>query len=101
MELTDRELGLADRIGNRCAEESNLSRGVLCGSCTHGQVMRRKGKLDLVVWCRRAFDNYAVVPADLAECSEYEKKGSMSVRTMADIALPVDGRFGINDKSYI
>lgn len=101
MELSDRELNLADRIDNRCAEESNLTRGVLCGSCKHGQVMRRRGKLDLIVWCHRAFDAHIEVPADLAECSEYESRSSMSVRTMADIALPVDGRPGVHDRSYL
>ena len=101
MELTDRELSAADRIDNRAAEERGLAQNVLCGSCKHGQVMRRRGKLDLIVWCHRAFDSKVDVPADLAECSEYESKTSMTVRTMADIALEVDGRRGISDKAYL
>lgn len=91
----------AERIDNRCAEERLLGRPVLCSSCTHGQVMRRRGKLDLIVWCHNGMDAAKTVPPDLAECSEYEAKNAMSLHRMEQLAHPVDGRHGINEKSYL
>ena len=101
MELSDKETAFVRHIDNQ-AEERGLVQSVLCAGCKHGQVMRRRGKLDVFVWCDSSGMGYPRdVPADIAECTGYEAKNVMSVYTMADIALDVDGREGVNDKAYL
>lgn len=100
-ELTEREHHFAERVDSRCAEEKGLALDVLCASCEHGQVMRRRGKLDVIVWCHRGFDSVVQVPSDIVECSEYKKKGALSVHQMEKLAIEVDGRTGVNNKAYL
>lgn len=82
----------------RNVEEHNLSQGKLCASCQHSAVQRRKGKLELRVYCR---EMARFVPPDLVECSRYRRDGAMSLYEMQEIGLPIDAREGSNPKSYL
>jgi hypothetical protein len=85
---------------SRMVEERGLDCGVLCASCENGQVMRRKGNLTLMAYCSFGMGNALPVPTDLAECSNYSRRGELALHQMEKLALPVDGRVGINDGAY-
>ena len=101
IELSDNAEAVADRIDSRCAEERGLTLDSLCASCKHGQVMRRRGKLDVMAFCHASFDSMRQVPPDLAECSKYESNSVPSLHDMKKVAVIVDEREGINDKAYL
>lgn len=80
-------------------------RGTLCERCNSGQVYRRnrstgKGSQagEAVTFCRRMGHR---VPNDIVECSGYEDANALSMEDLARIALTVDPRKGVDDKSYI
>jgi hypothetical protein len=40
------------------------------------------------------------VPADIVECSKFRDVNTMSLPDMIQIAVPIDARPGIDDRSY-
>lgn len=88
-----------ERKGAVVAEEKGLLLGnSVCSSCKRSMAFRRRAKLDVVTWCHSL---ERVVPSDIAECTNYEAKNTISIHQMVDMALDVDGRRGVNDKSYL
>lgn len=76
--------------------ESGLSAGK-CSTCANGTIYRRKGQMHAEVYCAITRQ---VMPSDIDECSGYSNPKEMSLYEMQQIALTVDDRVGVNDKSY-
>jgi len=70
---------------------------VLCAGCKHSHLYRRQGRQDAAVFCH-SLDRY--VPPDIVECSEFRPVSALTLSQMSEIALPVDPRPGISDRSY-
>lgn len=85
----------------RALEERGLTANTLCARCKYGMIMRRRNRLELMVFCRRFWDTPTRVPEDLAECSCFEAHTKMTIAEMGELALPVDPRKGVNEKSYL
>jgi hypothetical protein len=69
----------------------------LCVGCRHSHLYRRRGSSDASIYCHR-LERY--VPPDIVECSEFKAVTALSLGQMAEIALVIDPRCGINDSSY-
>ncbi len=69
----------------------------LCVGCRHCHLYRRRGSPDASIYCHR-LERY--VPPDIVECSEFKAVTAPSLSQMAEIALVIDPRCGINDGSY-
>lgn len=81
--------GLRHGIGPRTPVEERDLCNSLCSRCRSGTVMRRKGNLDVSVFCH-AMHRY--VPADIEECSNYIGKKELHLTEMAEIAFLIDAR---------
>lgn len=62
----------------------------LCGTCKHATIVRRHSKNNRDIRC--AIMDYALVPEDIVECSDYENIKTLSLTQMAEIAVLVDPR---------
>lgn len=78
-------------------EEHRVGGNLLCGRCKSGQVYRRRGKLQVLVYCRSLGIH---VPSDIVECNKFEHYKTMDLYDMKEIYTPVDPRQAINDNSY-
>lgn len=85
-------------LASKNVEERRLDANVLCARCNRGMVYRRRGSLEVVVYCHALSTN---VPPDIIECSAFRDPKAMDLDDMNKLALRVDKREGINDKSYI
>ena len=85
------------KIGRRNAEERRLDADILCSRCTWGHLYRRRRRLQYQVYCGFAERD---VPADIVECSKFRDVNTMSLPDMIQIAVPIDARPGIDDRSY-
>ena len=70
----------------------------LCGRCSSATIRRRTGHMEVTVHCGAT---NKMVPSDIEECSAYTSPKAMSLYEMEQIALTVDGRAGVHDKSYL
>lgn len=89
------------RLETLATATSSAERGLgdsLCTTCKHSVIFRRKERMDVIVRCGMV---ERVVPSDVHECSAYDDVNSMSLYEMKQIALDVDPRRGVNDKSYL
>ena len=83
--------------GRGLETDTRIGPGILCAGCRSGMVFRRKEQNHSTVWCSWIGRS---VPLDIVECSGFLSKKSLTLNEMGEIALPVDGRVGIHDKSY-
>ena len=83
---------------SRALEERRLFSGSLCASCRFSHVFRRKSHLNFAVMCQAL--GALMVPPDIVECSRYMRTTDMNINEMEILALPVDGRIGVQDGSY-
>lgn len=81
----------------RAVEERGLFQRVLCARCSQGTVYRRAGHLEPVAFCGRT---ERPVPTDIAECTGFSDPRTPKLFEMQEIALPIDTRVGVSDKSY-
>lgn len=81
----------------RNLEERRLGANVLCARCKHGHVYRRRGSLELVIYCQQMAKS---VPPDIEECNKFEGSKSLDINEMTEVALIIDARVGVSDKSY-
>ena len=79
--------------------ESGVSMGAsLCGSCRFGLVYRRRASTEASgTYCSYIGQS---MPNDIVECSRYRNIKDMDMVEMLSMAKYVDGRVGVNDKSY-
>jgi hypothetical protein len=84
-------------LGSRAVEERRLDTSILCARCTWGHLYRRRRRLHFEVFCSFL---ERPVPADIVECSKFSDANDLSLRDMVQMALPVDPRPGIDDRSY-
>lgn len=70
----------------------------LCNRCTASTIFRRDDQMGVTVFCQNMRRD---VPANIVECSGFNGIRQMSLFDMQQIALPIDGRTGINEKSYL
>jgi len=73
------------------------SGGGLCNGCKHAHLLRRRGVQDVWVYCHELGK---AVPPDIVECSQFSAVAALSLHEMQRIALPIDPRPGIHDRSY-
>ena len=85
-------------VAARNLEERGLDTNVLCARCQNGQVVRRRGKMDLNVWCQAM---RRLVPTDIVECNKFDDAKAMDLSEMNQIAILVDKRKDVNDGSYV
>jgi hypothetical protein len=84
-------------VGNRAVEETRLDANILCARCQWGHLYRRRRRLEFQVFCN-SLERH--VPADIVECSRFCDTNALSLTDMVRVALPVDPRPGIDDRSY-
>lgn len=100
MDLSDRSTWEeADqlRAGSRAVEETRLDANTLCARCQWGHLYRRRRSLQFQVFCGYLEHH---VPADIVECSKFRDAKTLSLSDMVSIALPVDPRIGVDERSY-
>jgi hypothetical protein len=81
----------------RTYQDRHLGSGGLCDRCDHGHLYRRRGSRDVAVYCRSL---HVQVPSDIAECSTFRAATALTLSDMMDLALPIDPRQGIDQRSY-
>lgn len=69
----------------------------LCAGCKHSHVHRRRSSPDPSVYCHE-LGKY--VPPDIVECNQFSAVAALSLHQIQKIALPIDPRPGIDDRSY-
>jgi hypothetical protein len=87
--------GLESR--SRPFEERQRLTESLCGRCRNGHAYRRRSTLDVVIHCAAIG---ARVPGDIAECSRFRDVKSLSLYEMSDLAIAIDPRVAVSDRSY-
>jgi len=85
------------RAGNRAVEETRLEANTLCARCQWGHLYRRRHRLQFRVFCGY-LEHY--VPSDIVECSKFSDAKTLSLSDMVNIALPIDPRVGVDERSY-
>ena len=85
------------RAGSRAVEETRLDANTLCARCQWGHLYRRRHGLRFQVFCGYLERQ---VPGDIVECSKFSDPKTLSLSDMVSIALPVDPRVGIDERSY-
>ena len=85
------------RAGSRAVEETRLDANTLCARCQWGHLYRRRRSLQFQVFCG-SLERH--VPADIVECSKFSDAKALSLSDMVGIALPIDARIGIDERSY-
>lgn len=63
----------------------------LCRTCTHAFLYQRAYGDEVHVVCD-ALHPPLRMPLDVVRCSRYEKRGQLSLSSMNEMAIPVDGR---------
>jgi len=89
---------LERRAGIPPAEERGLLHASLCARCEHGVVYHRQDRLEVTAYCKTMLRQ---VPSDIAECTNFVQPNALDLEGMVEMALPVDGRDGVNEKSYL
>lgn len=85
-------------LAGRNLEERRLGANILCGRCRRGIVQRRRGKLEVLVFCHAINRR---VPPDIVECNGFEDVKKMDLDDMTRLAVVIDVREGVHRKSYI
>ena len=70
----------------------------LCVSCENGLVFRRRGDVDATFYCK---DLDKEMPNDIVECTRYEDPQALTLTELVGIALNIDPRVGVHDKSFL
>jgi hypothetical protein len=97
-DLYDKDEVVVDRA--RGLEEKGLDANILCAKCASGHLYRRKNRLEYVVTCGVFDSGNRVMPDDIVECSDFSPRHRLSIWKLAELALEIDPRVGINDGSY-
>ena len=85
------------RAGSRAVEETRLDANTLCARCQWGHLYRRRRSLQFQVFCGYLERH---VPGDIVECSKFSDPKTLSLSDMVSIALPIDPRIGVDERSY-
>lgn len=85
-------------LAARNLEERRLTANVLCARCKRGTVSRRRGKLEVEVYCHSIGSRVA---PDIVECGSFEDAKTMDLDDMQKLAHIIDIRQGFHDKSYV
>lgn len=62
----------------------------LCRTCKHAWITRRQYEAIPDVTCQQNYEHWRRVHLDISECSEYARRGEMSLGSMMDIAHILD-----------
>lgn len=92
------EVERIEGAAERCAEERNLDKHVLCARCEHGTVMQRRGKLQVTAYCHSLGRS---VPTDLVKCTNFKAQNTLSVHDLEKLAVLIDPRKGVHDRAYL
>ena len=64
----------------------------LCRTCTHGFIRRREHSERPQIICQALFEHPHRVPPDIMHCSDYKRRGEVTLREMGELALLIDAR---------
>jgi hypothetical protein len=85
-----------NRLSKHDAEEAGLGRG-LCRTCTYGTVMKSGSVRAIRTYCGRVS---GWVAPDIIECTRYLARDTLDLDTLTQLAVIVDPRVGVDDRSY-
>ena len=85
------------RAGSRAVEETRVDADTPCARCQWGHLYRRRHSVQFEVFCSYLERH---VPADIVECSKFTDAKTLSLSDMVSIAIPVDSRIGVDERSY-
>ena len=86
---------LIDQISARVPEETTPRFPEIigcCRTCSNAHVTRRQYSDVPAVFCQAFGQNNNRMPLDIVECSSYSKRGGVSLRDMAELAILLDPR---------
>ncbi len=64
----------------------------LCRTCSRAWIYRREYEEYPTVFCHVSYERPKIMPLDVAECTEYDKRGDPSLRELTDMAILIDPR---------
>jgi hypothetical protein len=64
----------------------------ICRTCSKAWIWKRQYEEYPNVYCMVQYDTARVMPLDVSDCTEYERRGELSLRELADMAVLVDTR---------
>ena len=64
----------------------------LCRTCSRAWIWKRQYEEYPNVLCHISYDNPRRMPLDVAECTEYNKRGDPPLRELTDLAILIDPR---------
>lgn len=70
----------------------------LCVSCEHGMIFRRRGYAHATYYCKSLGKE---MPNDISECTGYEDPHALTFNQLATLALDIDPRLGVSDRSFL
>lgn len=84
------------RLSKLDTEEKGLGNG-LCRTCEAGTVFKSGSEREIRAYCGRV--NRWVAP-DVVECTRYIARDTLDLDELARLAIIVDPRVGVDDRSY-
>ena len=64
----------------------------LCRTCSRGWIWKRQYEEYPAVECLVSYEHPRRMPLDVTECTEYDRRGDLSLRELGEIAVLIDVR---------
>ncbi len=64
----------------------------ICRTCSKAWIWKRQYDEYPAVYCQLSYEYPRVMPLDVSDCTEYDKRGDPSLRELAEMAVLVDTR---------